>query len=110
MNESTELYALGYRKPMKVTDEGRCVSTLGFHEDKSSSPILQLLKTMKVLLVNAIEDGTAVVKSGQNQSPDRTTASIKIKEPSNAVKIANLPIQRAGDLGDMIRHLHVVVK
>ena len=49
---------------MKVTDEGRCVSALGFHEDESCTPILQLLETMKVLLVDAIKDGTAVVRSG----------------------------------------------
>ena len=56
MDQGAKFDTITYREPMKIPDERRRVCALGLLENKPSTPILQLLKSVKVSLVNAVKN------------------------------------------------------
>jgi hypothetical protein len=72
------------------------VCALGLPENEPSRFILQGLKPVEILFINAIHEGVTVVKLGQNECTDYVMTCLGIQIFSDTVKVPELPIYGSG--------------
>jgi hypothetical protein len=67
-----------------------------FFENKTGTPVLDLLETEYVFLEYAIKESIAVVQPEQHEGADSIVAGVEIQEPSDSAEVPDLEVQRAG--------------